>query len=149
MVEALAQTYDHTRLSVYLVEGGELVLQHQAGYHEAPGRIPLTKGVRARAVSSARPLLVEDVSADPDSPQPVEGVTSQICVPLLDGGEAVGLLDLESVEGVKLTQNDLRVMVAVTELVDLAVSRARLHARMRNSEERYRALTRTLRTLSR
>ena len=46
VVEAVAQTYDHTRLSVYLVEGGELVLQHQAGYHEAPGRSSLSKGVR-------------------------------------------------------------------------------------------------------
>jgi GAF domain-containing protein len=94
-------------------------------------------------------LLVEDVSADLDSLGPMEGVTSQICVPLFDEGEAVGLLDLESVDGVKLTENDLRVMVAVTELVDLAISRARLFARVRYSEERYRALTRTLQTSSR
>jgi diguanylate cyclase (GGDEF)-like protein/PAS domain S-box-containing protein len=140
-VEAVAETYGYTRLSAYLVEGEELVLQHQAGYPEALGRIPLTKGVRARAVRSGRPLLVEDMSADPDSLGPTEGVTSEICVPLFDEGEAVGLLDLESVDGVKLTESDLRVMVAVTELVDLAISRARLYARVRYSEDRYRALT--------
>ncbi len=140
-VEAVAETYGYTRLSAYLLEGGELVLQHQAGYQEALGRIPLTKGVRGRAVRSGRPLLVDDVSADPDSLVPIDGVTSEICVPLFDEGEAVGLLDLESVNGVKLTENDLRVMVAVTELVDLAISRARLYARVRYSEERYRALT--------
>ena len=140
-VEAVAETYGHTRLSAYLLEGGELVLEHQFGYQEALGRIPLTEGVRAQAVRSGRPLLVEDVSADPDSLGPIEGVTSEICVPLFDEGAAVGLLDLESVDGVKLTENDLRVMVAVTELVDLATSRARLYARVRYSEERYRALT--------
>jgi diguanylate cyclase (GGDEF)-like protein/PAS domain S-box-containing protein len=140
-VEAVAETYGYTRLSVYLLERGELVLQHQAGRHEALGRIPLTKGVRARAVRSGRPLLVEDVSADPDSLGSIEGVTSEICVPLFVEDEAVGLLALESVDGVKLTENDLRVMVAVTEIVDLAISRARLYARVRYSEERYRALT--------
>ena len=140
-VEAVAKTYGYTRLSAYLLEGEEVVLQHQAGYDEALGRIPLTEGVRARAVRSGRPLLVEDVSADPDSLEPMEGVTSEICVPLFDEGEAVGILVLESVDGVKLTENDLRVMVAVTELVDLAISRARLYARVRYSEERYRALT--------
>jgi diguanylate cyclase (GGDEF)-like protein/PAS domain S-box-containing protein len=140
-VEAVAETYGYTRLSVYLLERGELVLQRQAGYHEALGRIPLTKGVRARAVRSGRPLLVEDVSADPDSLGSIEGVTSEICVPLFDEGEAVGLLAMESVDGVKLTENDLRVMVAVTEIVDLAISRARLYARVRYSEERYRVLT--------
>ena len=50
-VEAVAETYGHTRLGAYLLEGGELVLQHQVGYQEAPGRIPLTKGVCGRAVT--------------------------------------------------------------------------------------------------
>jgi PAS domain S-box-containing protein len=68
----------------------------------------------------------------------MKGVTAEICLPLLDEGETVGLLDLESVDGVKLTENDLRVMVAMTELVALAISRARLYARVRYSEERYR-----------
>jgi diguanylate cyclase (GGDEF)-like protein/PAS domain S-box-containing protein len=140
-VEAVAETYDYTRLSAYLLEGGEPVLQHRAGDHEALGRSSLSKGVRGRAVRSGRPLLVEDVSKSPDSLEPIEGVTSEICVPLFDEGEAVGLLDLESVNGVKLTEDDLRVMVAVSEHVDLAISRARLHARVRHSEERYRALT--------
>jgi diguanylate cyclase (GGDEF)-like protein/PAS domain S-box-containing protein len=140
-VDALADTYGYTRLSAYLIECGELVPQHQAGYHEALGRKPLTKGASARAVRSGRPLLVEDVSADPDSRGRMEGVTSEICVPLLDEGETVGLLDLESVDGVKLTEDDLRVMVAVTEIVNLAISRARLYARVCYSEERFRALT--------
>jgi diguanylate cyclase (GGDEF)-like protein/PAS domain S-box-containing protein len=140
-VEAVAETYGYTRVSAYLLEGGELVLQHQVGYHEALGRIPLTKGVCARAVRAGRPLLVEDVSEDPDVLGSIEGVTSEICVPLFDEGEAVGLLNVESVDGVKLTENDLRVMVAMSEHVNLAISRASLYARVRYSEERYRALT--------
>ena len=140
-LEAVAETYGHTRLGAYLIEGEDLVLQHQVGHQEAPGRIPLTKGVRARAFRARRPLLVDDVSADPDSLGSTRGVTSQICVPLCDEGEAVGLLSVESVDGVKLTENDLRVMVAMSELVELAISRARLYARVRYSEERYRALT--------
>jgi diguanylate cyclase (GGDEF)-like protein/PAS domain S-box-containing protein len=140
-MEAVAETYGFTRLSAYLLEGGELVLQHQVGYHEALERIPLSKGVCARAVRAGRPLLVEDVSADPDFLGSIEGVTSEICVPLFDAGEAVGCLNVESVDGVKLTEDDLRMMMAVSEHADLAISRARLYARVRHSEERYRALT--------
>jgi diguanylate cyclase (GGDEF)-like protein/PAS domain S-box-containing protein len=140
-VEAVAETYGNTRLSAYLLEGGELVLQHQSGYHEALGRIPLTKGVCARAIRAGRPLLVEDVSGDPDFLGFIEDVTSEICIPFFDEGEAVGFLFVESVDGVKLTENDLRVMVAVSEHVDLAISRARLLSRVRYSEERCRALT--------
>ena len=39
------------------------------------------------------------MSAEPDSLGSIEGATSEICVPLFDEGEAVGLLDLESLEG--------------------------------------------------
>ncbi len=140
-VEAVAETYGHTRLGAYLLEGDELVLQHQVGYHEVIGRIPLTEGVFGRAVSTGRPVLVEDVSAYPGALGAIEGVTSEICVPLFDGGEGVGLLNAQSVGGVKLTPNDLRVLVAVCELVGVALSRASLYTRLRHSEGRYRALT--------
>ena len=140
-VEAIAETYDYTRLGAYLLEDEELVLQHQVGCHEVIGRIPLTKGLCGRAVRTGRPVLGEDVSADPDSLGTIEGVTSEICIPLFDGGETVGVLNVESVGGVKLKQNDLRVMVAVCEHVGLAVGRARLYSRVRYSEGRYRALT--------
>ncbi len=139
VVEAIAKTYGYTRLSAYLLEGEELVLQHQVGYHEVIGRTSVTEGVFGRAVSTGGPVLVGDVSTG-DSVA-MEGVTSEICIPLFDGGEAVGFLNAQSMGGVKLTQNDLRVLVAVCELVGVAVSRARLYARLRFSEGRYRALT--------
>ena len=141
VVEAIAETYGYTRLSAYLLEGEELVLQHQVGYHEVIGRTSLTEGVFGRAVSTGGPVLVGDVNTDPGSLGAMEDVTSEICVPLFDGGETVGFLSAQSMGGVKLTHNDLRVLVAVCELVGVAVSRARLYARLRFSEGRYRALT--------
>jgi len=81
-VEAVAETCDHTRLKVYLLEGEELVLEHQVGHHEVNGRIPATEGVFGRAVRTGHPVLVED----PDPVGSTDGVTSEICVPLFDGG---------------------------------------------------------------
>ena len=127
-VDAVAETYGPIRLGAYLLEGEELVLQHQVRYQEAIGRIPLKEGVCGRAVRTGRPVLEE-------------GASPEICVPLFDEGETVGSLNVESVDGVELTENDLRLMVAVSEHVNVAVSRARLYARVRYSEERYRAIT--------
>jgi PAS domain S-box-containing protein len=138
-LEAVAETYGDTRLCTYLLEDEELVLQHQIGDHEVNGRIPAPEGVFGRAVRTGDPVLVED--ADPDSVGSTDGVTSEICVPLLDKGEVVGLIEAQSVGGAKLTQDDLRVLVAVCEQVGVALGRARLHARVRHSEGRYRALT--------
>jgi hypothetical protein len=38
-VEVVVETYGYTLLGAYLLEGEELVLQHQVGYHEAIQRI--------------------------------------------------------------------------------------------------------------
>jgi diguanylate cyclase (GGDEF)-like protein/PAS domain S-box-containing protein len=140
-VEAIVEIYGYTGTGAYLLEGEELVLEHQVGSHDAMERVPLTKGVCGRAVRTGQPVFVEDVSVDPDFIGAGRGVTSEICVPLLDGGEAVGCVNAESTGGARLTRDDLRVMVAVCEHVEEAVSRALLHARVRNSERRYRLLT--------
>ena len=141
MLDAVAETYDRARLCAYLLEGEELVLEHQNGHHELNGRIPATVGLFGRALRAGDPVLVEDVGDDPDAVGSTDGVTSEICVPLLDEGETVGFLDVQSVGAVKLTQDDLRVMVGVCEQVGVALGRARLYATVRHSEGRYRALT--------
>ena len=86
-------------------------------------------------------MLVEDVGAASDSSRAAKGVTSEICVPLFDGSEVVGLLDMESVGGVRLTPDDLRVLLSVCDHTSVAISRARLYSSVRHSEERYQALT--------
>jgi diguanylate cyclase (GGDEF)-like protein/PAS domain S-box-containing protein len=140
-LQAVVEIFGYNRLGAYLLQDGELVLEHQVGYQEAIERIPITRGICGRVVRTGHPALVEDVGADPDFIGAKEGVTSEICVPLFHEGEAVGCLIVKSTDGLKLTQNDLRVMVAVCEHVSVAVSRALLHARVRHSEERYRVLT--------
>jgi diguanylate cyclase (GGDEF)-like protein/PAS domain S-box-containing protein len=140
-VEAVAETYGYAGVGAYLLEGEDLELQHGVGYQEATERIPLTRGVYGRVIPTGRPELVEDMSVGTDLVGAKEGVTSEICVPLFDEDEVVGCLDVVSTDGPKLTQDDLRVIVAVCEHVGVAVSRALLRARVRHSEERYRALT--------
>ncbi len=142
LVEAVAEAYGYTQVSAYLLEGGqETVLQHQVGYDRQIERIPVEQGVTGRVARTGKPVLLEDVGTDPDFLDAVEGIVSEICVPLFDGGEIVGLLNVESTGGVKLTQEDLRLMVAVGEHASVSISRARLHARVRQSEESFRSLT--------
>lgn len=140
IVEAVARTYGYTQVSAYQLEGGTLVLQHQVGYDQVIERIPIGEGVSGRAVRTGEPVLVEDVREDPAFLGAIEGIVSEICVPLSDGEEVVGMFNVESTEGVKLTRGDLELMVALGETINSAISRARLYARARESEEKYRRL---------
>jgi GAF domain-containing protein len=121
-------------VSLYLVEDGWLHLQHQVGYHQVLDRIPLERGVMGRVARTGTPVLLEDGRADPDFLAAFEGIISEVCVPLRDDGRVVGLLNLETAGGMRLEEADLRLMLALSEHVNVAIGRARLYADLSASE---------------
>ena len=141
VVETTAETYGYTQVSAYLLEGEDLLLQHQVGYERVIECIPLMEGICGRTVRSGRPILLEDPCTDPSFLGAIGGLTSEICVSLFDEGQAVGCFNVESTGGVRLTEKDLDLIVALGEHVSVAMSRAKLYTRVRNSEEHFRALT--------
>ncbi|MEJ7818339.1 MAG: EAL domain-containing protein, partial [Thermoleophilaceae bacterium] len=62
------------------------------------------------------------------------------CVPLCDEGRVVGILNVEAAGEPRLTGADLRLVLALSEHVDVAFGRARLHDQVRASGERFRSL---------
>jgi diguanylate cyclase (GGDEF)-like protein/PAS domain S-box-containing protein len=140
VVEAIARTYGYTLVSAYLLRDGGLVLQHQVGYRQVIERIVLTEGVSGEVARTGRAALLEDVTDEPKFLGAIEGIVSEICVPLFDGDRVVGTLNVESTNDANLTEADLRLMEAVCEHVSIALGRAGLYDRVRESEEKFRAL---------
>ncbi|MCS6938884.1 MAG: sensor domain-containing diguanylate cyclase, partial [Roseiflexus sp.] len=84
----------------------------------------------SRTILSERPTLVADVSADPDFLGAIDGVVSEVCVPLRDKGKVIGALNIESRHGVVLTEDDLRLMIELAGHINVAVERARLYEQL-------------------
>ena len=136
VVEAVAESFEYTQVSAYQLEGETLVLQHQVGYDEVISRIPTSLGVSGRVARSGQTVLLEDVREDPDFLGVIDEITSEVCVPLFDQDRVVGILNVESVSGVALTQADLRLTSALGEQASIALSRARLYAQAEENKER-------------
>ncbi|ABU59871.1 MULTISPECIES: GAF domain-containing protein [Roseiflexus] len=130
VVESLASTFGYTQVCIYLRAHDELVLQHQVGYHFIYERIPVGVGIISRTILSERPTLVADVSADPDFLGAIDGVVSEVCVPLRDRGKVIGALNIESRHGVVLTDDDLRLMTELAEHINVAIDRAGLYEQL-------------------
>ncbi len=142
VVEALADTFGYTQVSVYRLENETLILQHQVGYTRPVPRLPLTSGVMGRVARSGEPALIEDVRLEPafvDATVVGEGVgvTSEICVPLLKWGEVAGVLNVESTGGVALTRADLGLVLSLSEHIAIALERARLYSEVREREAHF------------
>jgi len=138
VVEAIAETFGYALVSLYLLRDETLVLQHQVGYARVINTIPVTQGITGRVARTGQPLLLEDAHADPAFLDAIEDIVSEVCVPLVNEGKVIGVLNVESTQGVHLTDADLNLMMALSEHVSIAIERARLYTQVREDEQRYR-----------
>ncbi|MCS6940312.1 MAG: GAF domain-containing protein, partial [Roseiflexus sp.] len=130
VVESIAATFGYTLVCLYLRDGDDLVLQHQVGYSNQIERIPLGKGVMSRTILSGKPTLVADVRSDPDFIAAISNIVSEVCVPLRDQDHIIGVLNIESIDGVALTEDDLRLMIELAGHINVAIERARLYEQL-------------------
>jgi PAS domain S-box-containing protein len=142
VVEAIAATFGYTQVSLYICDDDGLYLQHQVGYEHVISYVPLTAGVSGRVVRTRQAVLLEDVQSDPAFLGAIAGIVSEVCVPLFDAGEVAGTLNVESTHGVRLSEADLRLMMALSQHVSIAIGRARLYTAVRESEARFATIFR-------
>jgi PAS domain S-box-containing protein len=129
-------------------EGGELVYRSGRG-SLAPHvglRLPLAGSLSGAALTTGEPILCPDVAADPRVKRDlvaVLGMRSALYVPVHRGGEAVGVLKLQSSRVGAFAPEDLdaAVLIAGTVASGLAeAGEAEARAAVRASEIRYRSL---------
>jgi len=128
IVEAIAKTFGYVFVSLYKLEDGYLQLQHQVGYKEVIEKISPKDGISGRVVKTGQAVLIKDVTQEPDFLRASQDIRSEVCVPLFDGDEIFGTLNVESSHEHQLTEDDLRLINTLSEQINIAIRRARLYA---------------------
>jgi diguanylate cyclase (GGDEF)-like protein len=148
VVEAIASVYGYTLVSLYLLHGDTLHLQHQVGYHNVIERVPIDAGISGRVIRTRQPVLLADVRQDPTFLGAIDGIVSEVCVPLFEHDRVIGTLNVESTAGQALTEDDLQLMVALAEHVGIALTQARLYGEAQRQVRELEALRETLAEIS-
>jgi len=143
VVEAAAQTFGYTHVSLYLLERTVLVLQHQVGYVETIQQIPISAGVSGRVLRTGQPVWLPDARSDPAFLGNPEQIKSEVCVPILAREQVIGTFNIEGTDEMSLSDADLRIALALAQHIGVALERARLVGSLRESEERYRRIIET------
>ncbi|NWJ97612.1 MAG: response regulator [Chloroflexi bacterium] len=130
VVEAVVESFGYTQVSIYLIEGDNLILQHQVGYEQLISLIPLSQGVMSYTICTRQPILLKDVKNDPNFVSIMDDIVSEICIPLFDQDKVVGTLNVESTNGVVLSETDLNLMLALGEHLSQAIERSRLYTEL-------------------
>jgi putative methionine-R-sulfoxide reductase with GAF domain len=84
--------------------------------------------VIGRALRKRAPQVVPEVEADPEYHRDVEGVRSEMVVPLLEDGEAVGAIDFQSDRPAAFGLDDVAAGETLADFLVLALRNARRNA---------------------
>jgi GAF domain-containing protein len=99
-VEVLHDRFGHYDwIGIYWVDGTDLVLGPWIGPEATEHtRIPIGTGICGAAAASGTTEIIADVNADPRYLACFTTTRSEIVVPIFDGGEVVGEIDIDGSE---------------------------------------------------
>jgi len=83
-------------VGIYLLDGNELVLGPFLGKPSPHTRIPLGNGICGAAATEKATIVVDDVNADPRYLACSIETKSEIVVPIMEDGEVLGEIDIDS-----------------------------------------------------
>ncbi|HEC23779.1 MAG TPA: GAF domain-containing protein, partial [Chloroflexi bacterium] len=136
-VNRLSEAFEYYHAHVYLLDEEEQKLVVAEGLGEA-GRIMKESGhsialdversLVARAARSRQPIVVNDVTGDPDHlPNPLLPETrAEVAVPLIFGERVLGVLDVQSRLTGHFDEDEVRTLQIIANQLAVALSNARL-----------------------
>src|SRR5919201_1760706 len=134
LLERTRRMLDADTCAVLLLdeESNELVARAAVGLEEEVERgvrIPVGKGFAGRVAAERKPVILDDVDRA-DIVNPIlreKRIKSMLGVPLLVGGNAIGVLHVGTRQRREFDQNDCELLQLVAERVAIAIERAQLH----------------------
>jgi sigma-B regulation protein RsbU (phosphoserine phosphatase) len=118
-------------LSVYLLDAPTGMLRHYLSVRHdrrvGLGDVPVTKGIIGAAARSAAPVLVADTTRDTRYLPALEGIRSELAVPLIVADKVAGVLDLESETRGFFSREHLRTLSLLAPHLAASIENARLY----------------------
>jgi len=131
---------DYEIFSVLLLDESTRKLYHRftIGYGEEAGKdwqIPLGQGITGTAAATGRAVRVPDVREDPRYINIIDSVRSELVVPLMVKGQAIGVLDIQSTQLDYFTRDQQSVLTLMASRLAIAIENARLFERVRSQAD--------------
>jgi PAS domain S-box-containing protein len=95
-MQMLVDSFGYVHPSIYLGDDQVIHLGAQMGYDGLMTKVEREAGIIGRVMRTHQPVLLADVTTDPDYRRIDPHDRSEICVPLLAGDRLLGVLNVES-----------------------------------------------------
>jgi diguanylate cyclase (GGDEF)-like protein len=125
VIGLLEGTFGYKYPSVYVWDGRALQLGAQRNYRFPIQTVTPDKGVIGRIVRTGEPAFLPDARSDPEFLSGDPEVVSEIGIPLLAGGELLGILNVETAGDHRLDEDDFAMMQIVGDRLAAALALGR------------------------
>ena len=159
ITDVLQRRLDFDRGTIMLADEERLHLEYAKGYGYNPeleGFVKQTTfhldktgslGPLVVAFKEQRPFLIDNTDKIEGDVTPktldfmkLLGIKSFMCVPIIYEGRSEGVLAVENLQSKKLRQSDISLLMGIAPQIGISMNNARAYQRIRQSEERFRAL---------
>ena len=147
IADAALQQCEADEISIMLPtpEGDEFYMAAVRGAHHEGllgVRVPIDQGITGWVARHREPLLlhgeVEDSRFAPLRARPE--IQSAISMPLLVGGQLVGILNANSLRHRRFTLGDIKALTLIANTASSTIEAARLYSEVKQAEEQYRMI---------
>lgn len=125
--------------SVMLVDEGDLLVAASVGNEVALGRrAAIGDGIAGHVARTLEPMLIDGKalpSVFPGLEKRTQQVGSSLCVPLVERGELLGVLNLSAESSGAFSEYDLRAVSLFAEQAAAAIGKARLYAQSQQQSQ--------------
>src|SRR4030043_1258218 len=105
--------------------------------------LKLGEGIAGKVGQSARAVLLEDISSEPDAARldliGSEGLRAFVSVPLRAKDNVLGVMNVASHVPHRFTKEDVHLLHTIGDQLGIAIEQAILHERLRKARERLRS----------
>ncbi len=136
-------------LAIFLIDQG--ILRHYFGVRfnarVAWQNMPIGYGLVGHAAADRQPILVRNTAKDPRYVALVEGIRSEVAVPLILKDSVIGVLDLESDKIAAFDEDVVQTLTLLAPQIAAAIENARLYEQVAANQERLQKDLRAARQL--
>jgi PAS domain S-box-containing protein len=142
VVDLLHENFAYYHVQIYLVDTStnNLILKSGSGevghrLVQEGHRLPLGQGIVGHVFETAAPFVTNNVNDIMFffRNKLLPNTQSEMTVPIKVDGQVVGVIDIQEAPPRRLTDNDLQLMVAVSEQLSVALQKASLYTNLENA----------------
>lgn len=111
----------------------ELRIRFQVGHPPEMAermRIKIGEGITGLAAQRREPVLVNDVSKEPEYITSVSEVHSELAIPMITKNRVIGVIDIEAPQPNYFTEEHSRLLTVIASRVAIGIENARLYTRV-------------------